>query len=203
MRIILFGTPGVGKGTQAKILSKRFRVPHISTGDILREAVMNGTQLGKKASELVKSGQLVSDDIMIGIIRDVITASQCKKGFILDGFPRTLAQAEALDQLFRELQLTLKKVINIDVTEEEIVQRLNSRWMCKNCRQIYSKDVDSVLGGRQCPLCGGELYQREDDKTATVRHRLKVYMQTTLPLKDYYRKKGLLVDVDGMGDVCA
>ncbi|MFQ5797159.1 MAG: adenylate kinase [Bacteroidota bacterium] len=201
MRIILFGAPGVGKGTQAKILSKKFHIPHISTGDILREAVANGAELGKKAKALVKAGQLVSDIIMIGIVRDVISSAQCKNGFILDGFPRTQAQAEALNQLFKKLQLSLNKVINIEAKENEIVRRLSSRWMCKNCRRIYSELIDSVSGNRRCPFCGGELYQREDDKPETVRHRIKVYMQLTVPLKEYYRRIGLLVDVDGMGNV--
>lgn len=201
MRIILFGAPGVGKGTQAKILSEKFHIPHISTGDILREAVAIGTELGKKAKALVEAGELVSDNIMIGIMRDVISSAQSKNGFILDGFPRTHAQAEALDRLFKELQLSLNKVINIDVKENEIVRRLSSRWMCKNCRRIYSELIDSVSGNRRCPFCAGELYQRDDDKPETVRHRIKVYMQLTVPLKEYYRRTGLLVDVDGMGDV--
>lgn len=201
MRIILFGSPGVGKGTQAKILSKKFRVRHISTGDILREAVAHETELGRKARSSMDEGRLVPDEIMIALIRDVITDPRSKDGFILDGFPRTLTQAKALEELFQELRLSLNKVINIEVKEEEIVHRLSSRWMCRNCRRIYSELVDSVPSDRRCPKCGGELYQRKDDKPETVRHRLNVYMQSTLPIKEFYRKKGLLVDVNGMGDV--
>lgn len=201
MRIILFGGPGVGKGTQAKILSETYRIPHISTGDILREAVAKETDLGKKAKEVVKAGQLVSDDIMIGIIREAITSARCKNGFILDGFPRTLAQAEALDRLLTELRLSLNKVVNISVKEDEIVRRLSSRWMCRNCHHIFSEHIYAVTGDRRCPLCGGELFQRDDDKMVTVRHRLKVYAQSTLAVKEYYRTRGLLVDVDGIGDV--
>ncbi|MEE9187441.1 MAG: adenylate kinase [Bacteroidota bacterium] len=201
MRIILFGAPGVGKGTQAKVLSAKFRIPHISTGDILREAVEKRTELGKKASGLVKEGQLVSDDIMIGIIRDVINSPQYKNGFILDGFPRTIAQAKALDELFNELQLSLDKVVNLEVNEEETVRRLRNRWLCGNCRRIYSEHVYSATGGQHCPVCGAELYRREDDKMDVVRRRFKVYMQSTLPLTEYYRTRGLLANVDGMGDI--
>ncbi len=182
MRIILFGAPGVGKGTQAKILSKKFHIQHISTGDILREAVRNQTELGRKAKALMDAGQLVSDDIMIAIICDVVSSPGSKAGFILDGFPRTLGQAEALDQLFKDLKLSLNKVVNIEVDEDEIVRRLSSRWMCKICRRIYNERIDSVSGDGQCPLCKGELYQRDDDKPETVRQRLNVYMQSTFPL---------------------
>ena len=203
MRIILFGAPGVGKGTQAKVLSEKFHIPHISTGDILREAVEKRTELGKKASGLVKEGQLVSDDIMIGIIRDVINSPQYKNGFILDGFPRTIAQAEALDELFNELQLSLDKVVNLEVNEEETVRRLRNRWLCGNCRRIYSEPIYSTTGGQHCPVCGAELYRREDDKMDVVLRRFKVYMQSTLPLTEYYRTRGLLANVDGMGDIRA
>ena len=196
MRLILFGPPGVGKGTQAKLLSSQLQIPQISTGDLLREAITNQTELGKKAKSVMDAGNLVSDDIMIGIIREVLASAKCRNGFILDGFPRTVPQAKALSLLLKELSISLDTVINIEVDEEEIVRRLGKRLTCNQCGKIFSLDEEV-----KCPSCGGELYQRDDDKPETIRKRLKVYAQSTFPVKDYYKEAGLLSTINGVGEV--
>ena len=201
MRLILFGPPGVGKGTQAKLLSVQLHVPQISTGDMLREAVTAGTELGRKAKTIIDTGQLVSDDIMIGIIRDVLQSDKCRNGFILDGFPRTVPQATALTCLLQELSLKLDSVINMEIDEEEVVRRLGKRLTCRNCGRIYNLIIDNLADQTKCPNCGGELYQRDDDKPETVRKRLSVYAQSTAPVKEYYRGLGLLQNVNGAGSV--
>ena len=201
MRIILFGPPGVGKGTQAKLLSSKLNIPHISTGDILREAIANRTELGLKAKTVMDAGQLVSDDIMIGIIRDVLRSERTKNGFILDGFPRTLPQAEALTAVLAELSLKLDKVVNMSIDEGEIVRRLSKRLTCKVCGKIYNLEVDKLADSTRCPSCCGELLQRDDDKPKTVLKRLQVYDQSTAPVKQYYQRLGLLYDVRGSGGI--
>lgn len=202
MRIILFGPPGVGKGTQAKLLSEEFNIPHISTGDVLRAAVKNQTPLGIKAKQYMDAGNLVPDDIMIDLIREILTSPWAKRGFILDGFPRTVAQAQALDEMFKELGIELDGVISLRVEHEEVIRRLSGRRMCKTCGRIYSLQQLEVLGDSpRCQDCGGELFQREDDKPETVRHRLEVYMRETKPLKDFYRQTGRFTQIDGMQEV--
>ncbi|MBI1805538.1 MAG: adenylate kinase [Ignavibacteria bacterium] len=201
MRLILFGPPGVGKGTQAKLLSVRFNIPQISTGDLLREAVAAGTELGKKAKAIMDAGQLVSDEIMIGIIRDVLRSEKCRNGFILDGFPRTVHQAKALSDLLADLHISIDSVINMEINEHEVVQRLGKRLTCRNCGRIYNLDIDKLADPTKCPKCGGELYQREDDKPETVRKRLTVYAESTTPVKDYYQHAGLLRNVNGVGSI--
>lgn len=201
MRIILFGPPGVGKGTQAKLLSTKLKIPHISTGDMLRDAVTEGTDLGRKAKSIMDAGQLVSDDIMIGIIREVVKSDRCRDGFILDGFPRTIAQAEALDTLLGDLHMKLDHVITIEVAQDEIVRRLSTRLSCPQCGKIYNFTLDHLTKSSTCPSCGGELHQRDDDKPETVRKRLGVYAQSTLPLQEFYRKAGLLRSIDGKGGI--
>ncbi|TAK56772.1 MAG: adenylate kinase [Bacteroidetes bacterium] len=196
MRIILFGPPGVGKGTQAKILSSEFQTAHISTGDMLREAVSSGTELGKKAKAIMDAGQLVSDDIMIGIIREILQSPKCKNGFILDGFPRTLPQAEALSLLLDELKIKLHGVINMELDLEEVVKRLSSRLACTQCGTIYNLLLDGILDSSSCPKCGGALFHRDDDKPETIRKRLEVYILSTTPVKEYYNKLGLLRNVN-------
>ena len=201
MNIILFGPPGVGKGTQAKLLSAKFHSAHISTGDMLREAAAAGTELGKKAKAVMDLGQLVSDDIMIGIIREVLMSQKCKNGFILDGFPRTVPQAKALTTLLRELHISLDAVINMEISEQEVVHRLGSRLTCTQCGRIYNAHLDALADVTKCPNCGGTLYQRDDDKSETVRKRLRIYAESTAPLKEYFKTSGVLKSINAMGSV--
>jgi adenylate kinase len=201
MRLILFGAPGVGKGTQAKILSNKLNIPHISTGDILRQAVHDKTPLGIKAQEIMNAGELVSDDIMVGIIRDTLEQQRCKQGFILDGFPRTLAQAKAFDTLLGELNITNIFLINIFANNEEIVSRLTNRRACKSCNNIFT--YSEVKNAAVCPKCGSEnsFYQRDDDKEEVIRKRLSVYEENTKPVLDFYENKGSVISADGIGRV--
>jgi adenylate kinase len=201
MRIILFGSPGVGKGTQAKILSSKFNIPHISTGDILRAAVNDKTQLGLKAKEIMDRGELVPDEIMIGIIRDTITNDSCTNGFILDGFPRTVAQAEALDKLMEELNFKDLYLLNITANEDEIIKRLTNRKACKICNHIFSS---AELDGRNtCPNCDSKesFYQRNDDREDVIKRRLEVFNQNTKPVLSYYEKKNKSITINGLGSV--
>ena len=197
MNIILLGPPGGGKGTQAKKIVEKYGIPHIATGDILREAVAKGTELGKKAKEYMDRGELVPDEIVIGIVRERLKQPDCEKGFLLDGFPRTIKQAEALDEMLKELGKGIDAVIYIDVPEEEIVKRITYRRTCRNCGAVYHLIYAPPKEDNKCDKCGGELYQRDDDKEEVVRQRFKVYMENTAPLIEYYEKKGLLYRVDG------
>jgi adenylate kinase len=200
MRIILFGPPGVGKGTQAKLLAEEFAIPHISTGDLLRAAVKNKTPLGLKAQEYMDAGNLVPDEIMIALIEEVLSSRKARKGFILDGFPRTVAQAKALDALFERMNISLDRVISLRVEHDEVIRRLAARRMCRQCGRIYNlQQLED--GGSKCQDCGGELYQRDDDKPETSRHRLEVYLRETKPLKDFYRRSGRFTQIDGMQDI--
>ncbi len=201
MRLLLFGAPGVGKGTQAKLLADDFRIPHISTGDLLRTAVANGTELGKKAKVIMDAGKLVPDDVMIGLVRGVLGSPAASKGFILDGFPRTLNQARALAQMFEELGIHDYRVLNIEVSNEAIIRRLSSRLMCRNDGKIYSTETYGATAGSPCPDCGGELYQRDDDKPETIRHRLEVYSTQTSPILKFYEDLGVELTVNGMDTV--
>lgn len=201
MRLILFGPPGVGKGTQAKLLSEEYGVTHVSTGDMLRAAATAGTALGKKAKTIMDAGQLVPDDVMIGITREVLKTPAVKNGFILDGFPRTLEQAKALSGLFEELGITDYKVVVFEVDDEEIIRRLSKRLVCAKDGKIFNMEFDGVSVDAPCPSCGGRLYQRDDDTEETVRHRLKVYHGTTEPLLHYYRELGPIYTVDGTGSI--
>jgi adenylate kinase len=197
MNLILLGAPGAGKGTQAKKIVEKYNIPHIATGDILREAVAKGTELGKKAKEYMDKGQLVPDEVVIGIVKERLKQPDCENGFLLDGFPRTLNQAEALDEMLKELGKEIDAVIYIDVPEEEVVKRIVNRRTCKNCGAVYHLIYAPPKEENKCDKCGGELYQRDDDKEETVRQRFKVYMDNTAPLIDYYEKKGNLYRVDG------
>jgi len=201
MRILLFGPPGVGKGTQAKLLSQEFGVPHISTGDMLRASVADGTKLGKKAKVIMDKGQLVPDDIMVGIVRDVLGSPSVDKGFILDGFPRTIEQAKALTNILNNLHISDYSVVNLDVDDEVIVRRLTKRLVCLNDGKIYSSEIDGVTAGGPCPACGGQLVLRDDDKEETVRNRLSVYHSTTAPVLRYYQSQGRVMSVDGSGEI--
>jgi adenylate kinase len=197
MHIILLGPPGAGKGTQAVILAKQENIPHISTGDILRKAVKDGTPLGRKAQEYMNRGDLVPDEVVIGIVRDRLEADDCRKGFIFDGFPRTVDQADALGATLKGLNLPLDGVVNIQVPDEVLMERAVGRRTCRQCGEIYHVKHKPPKTAEVCDLCGGELRQRPDDREETVGNRLAVYNRQTAPLIDYYRGKGLLKTVDG------
>jgi adenylate kinase len=201
MKLILFGPPGVGKGTQAKMLSSEFGVPHISTGDLLRHTVAEGTALGNKAKSFMDAGQLVPDDLIIGIFRDVMSAPRTQKGFVLDGFPRTLPQAKALTDLFSELKMDDYRVVNFDVDDEVIVRRLGHRLMCPRDGKIYNIEIDPVERNGHCPECGTPLVERMDDKADTVRKRLIVYHRQTEPVLAFFEALGVVLRVDGMGTI--
>jgi adenylate kinase len=201
MRFILFGAPGVGKGTQAKILSTRLNIPHISTGDILRQAVKDQTPMGIEAKKIMDAGELVSDDIIIGIIKDTFASDRCKNGFILDGFPRTIAQAKAIDLLLNELSINHISLVAITANEEEIVNRLTNRRECRNCKNIFN--YREIQGLESCPNCGAvnSFRQRDDDKEDVIRHRLKVYQENTKPVLKYYEDQNKLVFVNGLDSI--
>jgi len=203
MRVLIFGPPGVGKGTQAKILSEELGVPHISTGDMLRAAAAGGTDLGKKAKAIMDTGNLVPDDIMIGIVREVLASARAARGFILDGFPRTLPQAKALSRIFEDLHIREFAVVDISVDDDEIIRRLSNRLVCLKDGRIFNADTDGLAMGAPCPLCGTPLTHRDDDKEQTVRERLKVYHSTTAPVIHYYTVSGAVLSVDGTGPVDA
>ena len=197
MNLILLGAPGAGKGTQAEVISDALNIPQISTGNILREALKNGTEYGLKAKEAMDSGALVSDDIVIGILKDRIAADDCKKGFILDGFPRTVPQAEALDAM----GVTIDKVIEISVPDETIKQRVSGRRVCSGCGATYHVEFKPSKVEGKCDKCGAETIIRKDDQPETVLERLDVYHKQTAPLKDYYSKQGKLETVIGQEEV--
>ena len=198
MKLILLGPPGAGKGTQAKMLTERFEIPQISTGDILRAAVKAGTPMGVKAKSFMDAGGLVPDQVVIGIVQERLQQQDCDKGFILDGFPRTTGQAEALKLTLGRLQKNLDRVVSLAVDTEALVARLTGRRTCKDCGRGFHVQFDAPRAEGVCDSCGGPLVQRDDDQEATIRHRLDVYAQQTSPLIAYYQKEGLLVSVDGM-----
>lgn len=196
MKLILLGAPGAGKGTQAEIICQKKNIPTISTGNILREALKNGTEMGLKAKSYMESGQLVPDDILIGIIKDRIQEPDCKNGFILDGFPRTIPQAEALDKM-----TAIDAVLTIEVADEAIVARMSGRRVCEKCGSSYHVLYKKPKVEGKCDVCGGTLVQRKDDHPDTVKERLKVYYDQTEPLKEYYSKQGKLLVVHGQEEV--
>lgn len=202
MKLILFGMPGVGKGTQAKILAQKYGAMHISTGDMLRSAIQNETPLGKMAKGYMDKGELVPDNLIIALIEEALSSSKARKGYVLDGYPRTVAQAEALETILWRANVPVDKVVNIKVDEEIVVKRLSGRMTCPNCNAIYHKFNQPPKIENQCDSCGHVgLVQREDDKEATVRHRLEVYHQNTQPVLEFYRNKGSIADVDGSNSV--
>ncbi|MBX6422019.1 adenylate kinase [Thermosulfurimonas sp. F29] len=201
MNIVFLGPPGAGKGTQAKRITERYGIPQISTGDMFREHLSKGTELGKKAKEYMDKGQLVPDEIVLGMVEERLKQPDCEKGFILDGFPRTVPQAEALDEMLAKWGKKIDYAIAIEVPDEELVKRLTGRRTCKNCGMMYHVIFKPPKVEGKCDACGGELYQRADDNEETVRNRLKVYHESTAPLIDYYEKKGVLHRVDGMGSI--
>ncbi|MHA1583245.1 MAG: adenylate kinase [Candidatus Baldrarchaeia archaeon] len=201
MRIILLGPPGSGKGTQAKLLSKKYSIPHIAMGDILREEVARKTPLGKKVNVYMSKGELVPDEIVIEVLKKRLQEADCVDGFILDGFPRTLNQAKALDNMLNELNLKIDAVIYIDVPDEEIMKRLSLRRTCKVCGRIYNLHYNPPKQDGKCDVCGGELIIRDDDKPEVIKNRLKVYNDQTKPLVDYYESHKLLIRINGVDSI--
>ena len=201
MNLILLGPPGAGKGTQAGKIIEKYKIPQISTGDILRAAVREGTDLGKEAQKYMNDGKLVPDSVVIGIIRERLKEDDCKNGYLLDGFPRTIAQAEELDKILEGMNSQLDVVVSIEVPDEEIVTRITGRRMCKDCGAVFHIKFSPPKTDGVCDKCSGELYQRDDDNEATVRERLSAYKAQTEPLKEYYGKKGILKEVEGTGDI--
>ncbi len=201
MHLIIMGPPGAGKGTQAERLTKEFSLLHISTGDIFRNAVKEGTEMGLKAKEYMDKGTLVPDEIVIGIVRERLAKPDCAGGVLLDGFPRTLEQAESLNEVLNDVGIVFDAVINIDVNEEELINRLTGRRVCRNCGTTYHIKFNPPKVRTICDHCGGELYQRSDDTIDTVKERLIVYKKQTLPMIDYYQRKGILKTFDGAGDI--
>lgn len=197
MRIILLGPPGAGKGTQAARLAREEGIPHIATGDIFRQAVKDETPLGLEVKRYLQAGQLVPDDVTVGIVRQRLEKPDCQEGFILDGFPRTVSQAEALEQVLTELGVRLDKAVSLTVRTEELVRRLSGRRICGKCGATFHVVANPPREADRCDVCGGDLVQREDDREETVRERLAVYERQTAPLIDYYRRHGLLAEVDG------
>jgi len=201
MNIILLGPPGAGKGTQAKMLIDKYQIPQISTGDILRAAVKEGTPLGKEAKSYMDKGGLVPDSVVIGIVEERIQEPDCVKGYMLDGFPRTVPQAEALDGMLSNLSAQIDHVVSIEVASEELIKRLTGRRTCRECGAGYHVMFDPPKAEGVCDKCGGDLYQRDDDNEATVRSRLDVYESQTLPLIDYYKVQGKIRPIDGVGEM--
>lgn len=197
MNIIFLGAPGAGKGTQAEIVSEKLAIPTVSTGNIIRAALKNATAMGLKAKEYIESGKLVPDEVVIGIIKDRLAEEDCKNGFILDGFPRTIPQAEALD----EMGIVIDKVIDIEVADEKIAARMSGRRVCKTCGNSYHLEYKKPANDGVCDACSGELVQRKDDAPETVLERLKIYHDETEPLKEYYEKQGKLFIVEGQEEV--
>lgn len=200
-RLIILGAPGVGKGTQAKRLQEDFGWVHVSTGDMLRDAMREETSLGNEAKAYIEKGELVPDEIMVGLVGNRLNQEDClRRGFILDGFPRTVPQAEKLDDLLERLDLELDGVVSIDVSREEIVRRLSQRVVCEKCGYVITTKED-LEEGQKCPSCGGRLVRRKDDEPETIRHRLEVYEEQTRSLIRYYEDRNLLWVVDGLGTV--
>ncbi len=201
MRLILLGPPGAGKGTQAKMLNEKFRRPQISTGNILRKSIQDGTELGNRAKVFMNAGRLVQDEVVIDLIRERIVEEDCRAGFILDGFPRTIIQAEKLTETLEAMDLSIDVVVDFEVDSEELVSRLTGRSTCSDCGAMFHRISCPPLRDGICDSCEGELYQREDDKEETIKKRLDVYEHETAPLKEYYKKQGNLKTVRGCGTV--
>ena len=203
MRIVMLGAPGAGKGTQAKKLIEKHGIPQISTGDLLRAAVKEGTELGKQAKVIMDKGELVTDSIVLGMVKERLSQPDCKKGYILDGFPRNTAQAEALDRMLDEMGMAMTAAVSVDVPADDLIKRLTGRRTCKVCGQMFNIYFSAPKTEGKCDKCGGELFQRDDDNEETIKNRLKVYEAQTAPLIDYYSKKGINHSVNGTGDMDA
>ena len=201
MNIILMGLPGAGKGTQASEIVKKFPIPHISTGDMFRKAIKDETDLGKEAKSYMDRGELVPDEVTVGIVKERISEDDAKKGFLLDGFPRTIDQAESLNQIMSELDREIDAVINIEVPEEELMNRLTGRRICEKCGTTYHLVFNPPKVDGICDIDGGKLYQREDDSPETVSNRLSVNVKQSKPILEYYNNKGVLKNIDGSKDI--
>lgn len=201
MRLILLGPPGAGKGTQAANIIKNYNIPHISTGDIFRKNIKEGTELGLKAKAFMDRGELVPDSLVVEIVEDRLKEADCKEGFLLDGFPRTVVQAEALDKVLTAMELSLDTVVNIKVDPNLLVKRAVGRRICRGCGATYHVEFNPSKAEGVCDVCGGELYQRSDDNEETVANRIKVYTDETSPLIDYYTNKKALINIDGEQDI--
>jgi len=199
MKILFLGAPGCGKGTQSKKIIKKYNIPQISTGDLLREEIKSGSEIGEEIKSIMSTGQFVSDDLVVSLVSKKIDSPECENGFILDGFPRNISQANNLDRMFEEKNLCLDHVILIDVPEEDLVARCTGRLLCDTCDYIGNTDKGEKVGDK-CPVAEGTLYQRDDDKEETVRNRLKVYHEQTSPIIDFYEKKGILKKFVGGND---
>lgn len=201
MNLLLLGAPGAGKGTQGKFLSEKYKIPQISTGDILRANVRSKTSLGQKAREYMDKGLLVPDDVVVEMVSDRIRLDDCEKGFILDGFPRNLSQADVLEETLSGLGKKIDHVIGIEVERKELIRRLSGRRVCRKCGASYHVIFSPPVNMGMCDSCGSDIYQRDDDKEDTIEARLKVYERETYPLIEYYSRKGLYIAVDGIGSV--
>ena len=201
MNIILFGAPGAGKGTQAVELVNKYKLTHISTGDMFRNAIKNQTEMGILANSYITKGQLVPDEVTVGLVKERLAQEDCKNGFILDGFPRTLSQAECLDQICSELNIKLDYVIDIEVSTEDIIERLSGRRVCKSCGASYHITLNKPTVEGVCDICGGELYTRKDDNKESVAVRIYTYQDQTTPLINYYKNKGILLEINGQQDI--
>ncbi|HZH59286.1 MAG TPA: adenylate kinase [Metabacillus sp.] len=201
MNLVLMGLPGAGKGTQAERIVEKYNIPHISTGDMFRAAMKEETELGLQAKSFIDKGELVPDEVTIGIVRERLGKNDCQKGFLLDGFPRTVAQADALEGILSELNKQIDYVINIQVNKDILMERLTGRRICKQCGATYHLVFNPPANEGKCDKCGGELYQRADDNEETVANRLEVNLQQTQPLLDFYNEKGYLRNIDGEQDI--
>ncbi len=201
MNLVLMGLPGAGKGTQAEKIVEKYGIPHISTGDMFRAAIKESTELGLQAKSFMDQGNLVPDEVTIGIVRERLSKEDCAEGFLLDGFPRTVAQAEALENILSDLNKKIDYVINIDVDQEFLMERLTGRRICKSCGSTYHLVFNPPAKDDVCDRCGGELYQRADDNAETVQNRLEVNQKQTKPLLDFYEGKGYLRNINGQQDI--
>ncbi|MBA1336385.1 MAG: adenylate kinase [Firmicutes bacterium] len=201
MRLVIMGPPGAGKGTQAVMIAEEYSIPHISTGDIFRKNLKEGTPLGLKAKEYMDKGLLVPDEVVVEIVKDRLVKDDCKDGFLLDGFPRTVAQANALDHVLEDMNMGLDKVINIDVDKDVLIQRAVGRRVCAGCGATYHVRFNPSKKVGECDVCAGKVIQRDDDREETVVKRIEVYLEQTLPLIQYYKSRGLLVSINGEHEI--